>query len=64
MSYLIEDDLDKDMIIRHFFEIIIKKYGVMESDFSDGFMSFLLFFTLQETDANVKRTLTSSPIKV
>lgn len=59
---LIKEDINIDMTIRQFFEIIIEKYACLEVDFPEVYTAFLLFFTLPVTVANLERSFSKLKI--
>lgn len=59
---LTKDDIKDTMSIGNFFQLIINKYGVMESDFSEVYSAFLLFLTLPVTVASVERSFSKLKI--
>lgn len=49
-------DLRDDLSVKEYFDLVLTKYGVLESDLTEVYLLFLLFFTLPVTTANVERT--------
>ena len=50
------------MSIRDFANIIIEKFCSLESDLSEVYRMFIIFFTLPVTDATVERTFSKLKI--
>ena len=53
---IVKNDLKENMSIKTFAELLLTKYSCLESDFSEIFTAFMLFFTLPVTVASVERT--------
>lgn len=49
-------DLSDDLSVKDYFNLVLNKYGVLESDLTEVYLLFLLFFTLPVTTASVERS--------
>lgn len=56
------NDLKENMSIKTFAELLLKKYSCLESDFSELYTAFMLFFTLPVTVASVERSFSKLKI--
>lgn len=59
---VIKSDLRQDLAVKDFFDLVLSKYGVLESDLTEVYLLFLLFFTLPVTTASVERTFSKLKI--
>lgn len=55
-------DLRDDLSVKDYFDLVLNKYGVLESDLTEVYLLFLLFFTLPVTTANVERSFSKLKI--
>ncbi|WP_422542948.1 hAT transposon family protein [Methanosarcina sp.] len=53
---IVKNELKENMSIKTFADLLLTKYSCLESDFSEIYTAFMLFFTLPVTVASVERT--------
>ena len=56
MLTLIKADLNSEMSVKNFTDLLLNKYNYLESDFAQVYIVLLLFFTMPITSASAERS--------